>query len=551
VSEQKDDREFDRERELESARWLLEQAQAVAHVGSWVSGVGEDDHIVWSAETYRIFGVPQDEPITVPKFFSYVHPDDRERVREAAQTAIANRTAYSAQHRIVRPDGSVRVVQERASIVERGGEPRLMVGTVLDVTDRARFEARHRFLADASGRMSESLSFPHILEDVARTAVGEFADACIIVLDDEERHSAGAHARPEREPSLDRATDSIVERLTDLTANTVVHHPSPLSDATVDRGALAHALSARSFVCVALRVRRRVFGAIVFVREGGKPVLDDFDVETAVDFARRGAFAIENARLYVAAQDSLRARDEFVAIAAHELRTPLTPLRLQAHLLTTFANRRDPSRESDAAQLQMLARDISRSSERLISLVEQLLDVSQMTVGGASLQLEQLDLATVARHVVSEVADDLERTGSTVTWARPPGKVRGVWDRRSLELALRNLLTNAMKFAPGPIELSLAVQDGEVQLAVRDFGRGLSQEEQAQLFERYRRPAPLRYYGGFGLGLWIVRRVMEQLGGRVEVWSEPGAGARFTLFLPRRARAVVDADTDTMQEGQV
>lgn len=544
-----------RERELERARWLLEEAQAVAHVGSWVSGVGEDDGIEWSAETYRIFGVADGEPMTVPKFFEFVHPDDRERVRTAAEAAIDHGAPYSIEHRIIRPDGTTRVVHERASIVDRPGEPRLFVGTVLDVTERVRFEERDRFLAATSARMSEAFEFPKVLGEVAESAVPAFADACAVFLDDEEHHSIAVHRELARRTALHQCLQGVRQRLRAIPVGTVVVYPSVPADSVYDCLDLVTQVGATSLICVSLQVRHRSFGAILMFREGDSPDYDEFDVDTAVDFARRAAFAIDNARLYAVAQDSVRARDEFVAIAAHELRTPLTPLRLQAHLLNSMVANESFVAKDDQPQLDMLARDIQRSSDRLISLVEQLLDVSQMTVGGAGLQYESLDLNEFAHEIADELADDLARAGSEIDWKLQADPVVGDWDRRNLELALRNLITNAMKFAPGPIEISIGANDDIARLSVRDYGRGLPQEAQTQLFERYRRSAPLRYYGGFGLGLWIVRRSVEQLGGRVEVWSEPGAGARFTLVLPRKPGAPLpeggDSYTDEQQGSQV
>jgi signal transduction histidine kinase len=172
-----------------------------------------------------------------------------------------------------------------------------------------------------------------------------------------------------------------------------------------------------------------------------------------------------------------------------------------------------------------------------------------VTIGGIRIELEEHDLVVLVSDIVRELQPELDRFGSTVVWNVPNRPAIGRWDRRRLSLAIRNLLSNAIKFAPGtPIEVSVYAAPAEMRLAIKDQGPGLSPEDQARIFERYHRPAPIRHYGGFGLGLWIVRRVAEEHGGRVEVRSELGKGAEFTLVLPRQP-ALVTADRPFTSEG--
>ena len=145
------------EEAVRESRDLLEDAQAIAHVGSWSSGVGSDGVLVWSHECYRIFGVPEGTPIGVASFFAMVHPDDREAVQSATVAARDGAFNYEVEHRAIRPDGSIRWVHERAVIeLDEAGRPTSMRGTVQDVTERhlalealTQSEARFRLLADA------------------------------------------------------------------------------------------------------------------------------------------------------------------------------------------------------------------------------------------------------------------------------------------------------------------------------------------------------------------------------------------------------------------
>ncbi len=232
-------------------------------------------------------------------------------------------------------------------------------------------------------------------------------------------------------------------------------------------------------------------------------------------------------------EESLRVRDEFITVTAHELHTPLTPLLMQTEYLLNRIQ--SGSREAlDPDRLIARIQMIDRAARRMSALVENLLDVSQITVGRVGLHLADVDLAAVAEAVARDLADMLERSGSPIVWTRPPDPVTGRWDKLRLRIALRNLLTNAAKFGSRrPIEITIGHSEDEAWISFRDHGRGLTQQEQERVFERFGRSAPVRNYGGFGLGLWIVRRVAEDHGGRVSIWSEPGEGARLTLVLPR------------------
>src|SRR5262249_50152989 len=128
------------EEALESRR-LLEQAQAAAHVGSWVSGFGERDRMHWSKETYRIFGLPESEIVTSETFPPLIPPDDRAAVTQARDVSVQRGEPFEIVHRAIRPDGSGRVIHERGTWAPNGAGRR-MVGTAQDITERRRIEER-------------------------------------------------------------------------------------------------------------------------------------------------------------------------------------------------------------------------------------------------------------------------------------------------------------------------------------------------------------------------------------------------------------------------
>ncbi|WP_437757688.1 AAA family ATPase [Sorangium sp. So ce1389] len=238
------------------------------------------------------------------------------------------------------------------------------------------------------------------------------------------------------------------------------------------------------------------------------------------------AIALENARLYREAQRAVRVRDDFLSVASHELRTPVTSLRLGLQALI---------RRGDHASEERLARAlhrIDRQVQRLMQLVDDLLDVSQLHTGRLELHVEPVDLAEAVGEVVERLGGRVAQSGSPVSVRAEPCVV-GSWDRSRLEQVISNLLDNALKFGGGkPIEITVARRDGTAELAVHDQGIGIPAERLPHVFERFERAVSSRHFGGLGLGLHVVKSIVEALGGAVRAESRPGEGSRFTVELP-------------------
>jgi PAS domain S-box-containing protein len=277
--------------------------------------------------------------------------------------------------------------------------------------------------------------------------------------------------------------------------------------------------------------RRQVLGHISLMRDTGRPPYTADDEALMEDLAHRAAQAIENARLYGQAQAAVVARDEFLSIASHELRTPLTALRLALDNL-----RRVTARETQgppSAQMERVLAASERAGQRLENLVEALLDVSRIHMGRLELDVEAIDLATVVGEAVSAIDDELRQSGSAVTVHGQP--TPGHWDRLRLGQVVVNLLSNAVKYGAGkPIEVSFGARGDRAWLVVRDHGIGVDPSDQRHIFERFERAVSSQNYGGLGLGLYIVKRILEAHGGTVHVESTLGDGAAFHLELPLR-----------------
>jgi PAS domain S-box-containing protein len=246
----------------------------------------------------------------------------------------------------------------------------------------------------------------------------------------------------------------------------------------------------------------------------------------------------ERKRLVDALQEAVRVREDFLSIAGHELRTPLTSLLLHVQSLQRAAHGAPPDApllgDLRPGQLESRLGVVVRQAHRLIQLVQTLLDVTRLSSGPLVLMHEPVDLRALVSAVVEEWSESAARMQAPLHLTAP-APLHGRFDRLRLEGAVTQLLSNAVKYGAGkPVEVSLRAEEGGgwARLVVRDRGIGISAEDQARIFHRFERAVPDVHYGGFGLGLWIVRQVVEAHGGGISVESAPGAGAAFSVRLP-------------------
>jgi signal transduction histidine kinase len=237
-------------------------------------------------------------------------------------------------------------------------------------------------------------------------------------------------------------------------------------------------------------------------------------------------------------QHAVDARDQFLSVASHELKTPLTALRLQVQSLQRSVARA-PDAQWSPEQLKARFDAADRQVQRLVELIDLLLDVSRLQSGPVDLAVAEMDLAELASEIVDRFRPAAAATGSTLH-LNAVAPVAGCWDRSRTDQVLTNLLSNAIKYGAGkPICVRVAIhQDGvnggvpRALASVSDEGIGIAAADHARIFERFERAVSRTHYSGLGLGLWISRQIAETLGGALTVESELGRGARFTLYLP-------------------
>jgi signal transduction histidine kinase len=226
-----------------------------------------------------------------------------------------------------------------------------------------------------------------------------------------------------------------------------------------------------------------------------------------------------------------RLKDDFMSSVTHELRTPLTSIRALAELL-----RDDPKIEL-AQRIQFIDIIVSET-ERLSRLVNQVLDMAKIESGHAQWRTSQVDLAALIKQAVSTTAELFRERQTEVTLDLPTQPLRVMADHDRLMQVMLNLLSNAAKFVPasaGRVGVSLRPDDGGVTVRVADNGPGVTLEQQALIFEKFRQSGEVSQRPqGTGLGLPISRQIVEHFGGRLWLESTPGQGAVFGFFLPAK-----------------
>lgn len=252
--------------------------------------------------------------------------------------------------------------------------------------------------------------------------------------------------------------------------------------------------------------------------------------------APQAAVAIDNASLYRQARDAVQLRDNFLSVASHELKTPLTPLLLQLGLLRERV-RKGPGELSPEVLEKAVQRMLGQVN-RLARLVDELLDVSRIAAGRMELHLEDgVDVVALLEEILSHFEAERARSGSTLT-VQGPSAVVASWDRGRLEQIFTNLIANALKYGDGkPVDILVEDAEESVSIVVQDRGIGIPAEHHARVFERFERAVSSKNYGGLGLGLWIVRRIVDAMEGEISLDSAAQEGARFSVRLPKTLRA--------------
>lgn len=229
---------------------------------------------------------------------------------------------------------------------------------------------------------------------------------------------------------------------------------------------------------------------------------------------------------------ALRSRDEFLSICSHELKTPLTSLKMQIQITNRLRERKGDEEAFSPANMSKFLTHADRSVDRIIHLVNDMLDISRVATGRLSLNLERVRLENLVNDVADRLSTFMEMAGCEVS-IETEKDVTGLWDKFRIEQVITNLLTNAAKYAPeAPVNIRVYKQGQYAFVQVKDHGPGISPDDQKRIFERFERVTNEDSITGLGLGLYISRQITELHHGTLSVESVLGEGTIFTMKLP-------------------
>jgi len=498
----------------------------------------------WAGGAEAITGFPPAEALGRPVDFLFT-PEDREAGVPAREREAAARDGRAEDKRWhLRRDGS-QFFGEGVQVPLRDEAGLHGFGKVFrDATARKRAEDSVRFLADASASLAELVDHESTLRRIANLAVRGFADWCAVdVLDasGSRRRLAVARAGASAGGELSGGAEAdevvgVIPHVLRTGEPEVVFDLAEVDAETSSPGpariARLRALGVRSYLCVPILSRGRVVGGLSFLGASGRRRFGDGELHAALDLAERVAVAVENSGLYRALQETDRRKDEFLATLAHELRNPLAPVRNGLQIL-----RLGPG----GAELRGRTLDImDRQLAHLVRLVDDLMDVSRVTSGKVALRRERADLRELVDAAVETSRQMIDAGGHTLSVRLPDAPLPLDADRTRIVQVISNLLNNAAKYTPkgGRIEVSAAFEGRSAAVRVADDGVGVPAEMLPSIFDMFTQVGTTldRAQGGLGIGLTLVRRLVELHGGTVAAESPgPGGGTTFTVLLPLAA----------------
>jgi PAS domain S-box-containing protein len=489
--------------------------------------------------------------ILLPERFRATHDAHVEAFGRSAESArrMGHRREVAGRRR----DGSEFPAEASILKLDLPEGERIFTVVLRDITERKWAEDAERFLADAGRRFAQSLEHERVLQSIGTPAVPMLADGCIVdVVDGAGSLRRTAHMNDGRGQDV---MNELVERFAPTPDSPaavidVMRRGLPELIESVDRDWLERTeehteaiprwleLGVKSLYIVPLTVGDRTLGALTLLDLGNQPARFTADARgLAEKFARSAALALENARLYGAAQRATTARDEVLAVVSHDLRNPISAIAMCARILREAA----PAEQAERDRMLTAITEATAWTQRLI---RDLLDVSAVEAGGFALELRPVVVPPMVAAAVGLVSGEVEQRRVTLRVELPDRLSAVRADESRIVQVISNLLGNAIKFSDvgSDVIVRAAEAPGAVVVSVVDYGVGIEPNAVARIFDRFwqARATPRR---GTGLGLAIARGIVEAHGGRLWVESELGRGSVFAFSLPHATPGVAVAPT--------
>lgn len=500
----------------------LREAQAIAHLGSFHWDV-HADKAVWSDELYRIHGLdPGKSRVTSKTCIEMVHLDHQERVGRTMERALTILEPFECEYRIIRPSGEMRwVFAYGQPIADADGNLVALQGACQDITDRKQAEEE---LRESEERARRTLVEQMLAGVVECDAAGKFKMVnqrfCEI--------TGYAEAEMLEMGSSDILHPDDLPRIMELKRRLMETGESFVTEQRYQRKD-----GSEVWVNTHVSPTRDARGAI---EKAVAVVLDITDRKRAERELEQILKQEKAAR--AEAQAANQSKDEFLTVVSHELRSPLNSILGYARLLRT--------RPTDTAQIKQTVEIIERNGRMQLQLIEDLLDTARIISGKLKLEIHPVALIGVVTAALEAVRPAAQAKGIEIISDLDPfaGQITG--DPGRLQQVVWNLLSNAIKFTPqsGRVELCMESVNHHVRITINDTGKGIESEFLPFVFDRFRQSdsSSARRFGGLGLGLSLVKQLVELHGGTVEAASGgPGCGATFTVTLPQNSTQTVAA----------
>jgi PAS domain S-box-containing protein len=443
----------------------------------------------------RIYGLPLDGPMpTHQDWLRCVHPEDRERAATTALAAAQSGDTYEREFRVVWPDGSIHwVLSGGKTLLDAHGNPHRLLGAAMDITARKRAEEQ-------------------VVQNEQRFRVALMTAPLMIYTTDRELRCTWVH-----HPVLGVNAETIIGKRDEeifplpIVAPFIAIKRRVLESGRAERGHVSTVMDGKSYTFdVTIEPQREADGSVSGLIGA---VMDITDLTQAK----------------AAAEAADRRKDVFLATLAHELRNPLAPIRTAAQILG--------SPQLEPQQLQWAQGVIARQVRHMALLLDDLLDIARITQGKLELKKESVRLTDIVDSAIEAARPLIESKHHAFSVSLPPTELTLVCDPLRLAQVLSNLLTNAAKYTDpaGHIELCASVADGTLCVSVKDDGIGISAESLVHIFDMFSQidEASSRAAGGLGIGLALVKGLVDLHGGHIEVSSDGlGRGSTFTVHLP-------------------
>ncbi|MBI3510682.1 MAG: PAS domain S-box protein [Bacteroidetes bacterium] len=517
------------ENKLVQSMAQLASAQQLAHIGSW-EWTFADNAIDWSEEMYRIYGLEQKNgEISYEKIFSMMHPEDKQRISRIIVEARKNHKPFSFQHRIIRPDNSLRTLSAKGEvIVNESGEAIKVVGTDQDITERFQEEEMEK-LVMAATKSNNSVLITDSNGNIEWVNEG-FTKLTGYTLE-EIRNTHGELLRKGSDTGLTGNSEFFENLITNK--KPVVYESknytktgneywviTTLTPVIGKDGKLERIIAIDSDITERKRIEEDL-------------ILANRIAEHSLKKGNKALNELIKAKKDL--EESMQVKEQFLAKMSHEIRTPMNAIVGLTDILLDGNVSEDQKECLEAIQL---------SSDNLLSIINDILDFSKLKSGTVSVELIPFKMQEVIDGVLLTLRISASRKGIALSYSpgkdRIPEFVKG--DPLRLRQILLNLVSNSVKFTEsGRVDISIGItaEDAEnykLTFIVKDTGIGIPQDRLATIFESFTQASneTSRKYGGTGLGLTIVKQLTELLDGTIEVESRIGYGSTFRITLPFR-----------------